>query len=229
MLDIVLYGRVNDRKKVEKVLIKYFNKVKIQFKIYSTPSSLEFMTDYLNDNRFHVFIACMDGSTTYMIKTHIYEMDNSLIIGYMSFPPTEDEINKNLLRNYEFSNISAHGEYAVKGKNTVDTILHNDIEYIKREEKKSIFHLKDGSKVYSDDELSKVELELGKEYFVRCGNKCVVNTLNIYKIYSLQGYPNKIEFVSGAKIPISRSYANIFLQSYSHLMPESVGLKSFDV
>lgn len=225
MLKIVLYGRVNSRKKVQEVLKEYFNKASIQLQIYNTSNSLKFMTDYLNNDEFHIFIACMDRNTIYMIKSNIYDMNNTLIVGHMSFPPRQDEIYKSLLRNYELSNVSIHGKYTVKSCE----ILRGDIEYIMGEGKESIFYLKDGSSISSDQELKKVEIELGKEYFIRCSNKCIVNILNIYKLYNSEGHLNKIELVSGSKIPVSRAYANRLMESYLQLTPESASLKKFDI
>lgn len=224
MLKIALYGRAKCRKKVEEILVQYFNKANIQLQIYNTSNSLKFMTDYLNDDEFRIFIACMDENTIYMIKTNIYEIDNSLIIGHMSFPPTEEEVYKSLFRNYELSNVSVHGKYAVKD----GEILRADIEYIRWEGNESIFYLKDGSAVSSDQELRKVETELGKKYFARCSNKCIVNILNIFRLYNSEGHLNKIELVSGSKIQVSRAYANRFLESYLKLTPESASLKMFD-
>lgn len=225
MLKIVLYGRVTSRNKVEEILKEYFDKASIQLQIYKTSNSLKFMTDYLNDDEFRIFIACMDINTMYMIKSNIYDVNNSLIVGYMSFPPRHDEIYKSLLRNYELSNVSIHGKYTVKD----GEIPRADIEYIKGEGKKSVFYLKDGSSVLSDQELRKVEMGLDKEYFIRCSYNCIVNLLNIYKMYNFQGHLNNIELVSGSKIQVSRAYAKRFLDSYLQLTPESASLRKFDV
>lgn len=220
MLKIALYGRLKDQKIIRDILTSPLMENNISFEFYDASNSPEFIKKYLFDNDFRLFIACLDNKTSYIIRSYSDANDSHLIFGSMSFPPTPDEINEELLKNHDLSGTCPHGEYIIKKSNTKLKILHEDIEYINAENGKTIIHFKSGDTETVSKRMSNVANELNRKYFVKCSNGFMVNVFNVRKIHKVSKDTSKIELVSGAEIPLAKSYTNMFFEAYSLSVPE---------
>lgn len=229
MLKIVLYSNITERKIIEKVLSQALKGNNISFKIHYTNNASRFMKDYFPDSSFKLFIACVDGSIIYMIRSQASPEASRITSGSIGFPPTPSEINKNLLRNYELSNVCPHRVYHANDGESSCEILHEDIEYIKFEKNKSVIYLKNGRAETIPKGIKAVLSELNGKYFVKCCMGYVVNIFNIRKIYYYtRSRLNMLELMSGAKIPQSKSGNDRFLNSYLLSFPEYASLKILD-
>ncbi len=217
MLKIALYGRLKDQKIIRDALTSPLMENNISFEFHDASNSPEFIKSYLFDNDFKLFIACIDNMTSYIIRSYSDANDSHLIFGSMSFPPTPDEIKEKLLKNHDLSGTCPHGEYIIKTKLK---IRHEDIEYINAENGKTIIHLKNGDTETVSKRMSNVANELNGKHFVRCSNGYMVNVFNVRKIHKVSKDTSKIELVSGAEIPLARSYTNVFFEAYSLSIPE---------
>ncbi len=220
MLKIALYGKLTDQKIIRKALTSPLMENNISFEFYNASNSPKFIKDYLFDSDFKLYIACINNETSYIIRSYSDTNNSHLIFGSMSFPPTLDEINEELIKNHDLSGICPHGEYTLKKYNTELKILHEDIEYINAENGKTIIHLKNGGTETIPKRMSSIIKELNRKYFVRCANGYMVNVFNVHKIHRVNKETSEIEMLSGTKIPLSRSYTNVFFEAYSLSVPE---------
>lgn len=214
MFKIVLYGSSSDRTQMEHALSEAFKEKNLSFKIYSASNSLKFLVDYLYNNDYQIFVTCIDGQASYIIKTY-NNLDIQLchfVSGSISFPLTLDEIHEKIIKNIELSKLCPYGVYIAKNYNTIHKILHEDIEFIHREKTKSVFYLKNGDTITSSKNIGKIADELNRNYFVKCCKGYLVNIFNIYKVNTKC---NCIELHSGKTIPMSKTNFKNFIKSYS--------------
>jgi len=219
MIKIALYGDTAVLKIVEDILSSTFEKNNISFEIYTTSKSLVFMRSYLPNHDFKIYIVCRGEKTSYILRSYKKEQASDLIFGKISFPPTSDEINENLLRNHELSKVCPYREYILKSKNIQRKILHEDIEYIEAEGHKTIFHLKNGDTETTSQNMGLILYRLNAKYFVKCSRKYVVNIFNIHKIRKTDGVQDIIELMSGVEIPLTNKHSKEFFSAYSLPVP----------
>ncbi len=224
MLKIALYGRLTDQKIIRDALTSPLMENDISFEFHDASNSPEFIKNYLFDDSFRLYIACINNETSYIIRSYSDRHSSHLIFGSMSFPPTSDEINEKLLKNHELSGTCPHREYIIKKHNNELKILHENIEYISTENDKTVIHLKNGDTETVSKRMGKVGKELNGKYFVRCCNGYMVNVFNVHKIHKVNKDTSKIELVSGAMIPLTRASTNVFFEAYSMSVPEINGL-----
>lgn len=219
MLKIALYGRLIDQKIIRDALTSPLMENNISFEFHDASNSSKFIKNYLFNNGFRLFIACINNETSYIIRGYSDPHSSHLIFGSMSFPPTLDEINEKLLKNHDLSSTCPHREYIIKKNNTELKILHEDIEYISTENDKTVIHLKNGDTETVSKRIGNVGKELNGKYFVRCHKGYMVNVFNVHKIHKINKGTSKIELVSGATIPLARANTNVFFEAYSMSVP----------
>ncbi len=115
MLKILLYGSARERKILEEALQKPLKENKVSFNIQYLSNPQQLMKNYLLDSSYRIIVACLDGSTSYVIKGDNKTVSN-IITGIMDFPPTPEEIDEKLMRNRELASFYSSGEYTVPDK-----------------------------------------------------------------------------------------------------------------
>lgn len=88
-------------------------------------------------------------------------------------------------------------------------IYLENIMYAERSGKKTVLHLKDGTRVEIGEKISELADMLNSAEFVRCHNSFIVS-LSGMKKYSRQ----KIEMEDGAEVPISRPYISAVKEAF---------------
>jgi hypothetical protein len=207
MLKTAIFGSPKDQEAIKNTLIPFFEGNNISFEFHDASNSIKFMNTYLFNNTFKIIITCLRDKTSYIIKSYGNHNVSRFIFGSMSFPPTLEEINKNLFKNHDLSSTCPYKEYIIKKHNKSRKILHEDIEYLQAEKNKTIIHLKNGDTETISKHMGKVANELNINYFVKCCSGYMVNIYNMNKIYKVSKYSYKLELKSGEKIPVS--YKNI--------------------
>lgn len=119
MIKIALYGDTQRLEQIKSVLLQCLSEKNISISFYITSNTLKYMTDILNDNEFKLQISYLDGEVWYIIKICKSTQNSPTIFGKLSFPPTPEEINEMILKNYELSNIPVHGKYTVKSGDNI--------------------------------------------------------------------------------------------------------------
>jgi len=89
--------------------------------------------------------------------------------------------------------------------------LHEDIEYISRENGECVFHLKNGEKESVNKTLNKLSSELGMKYFVKCGNDYIVNIFNVVKLNKPENF---IKLESGTILHIKEEHFTKLFKAY---------------
>jgi len=228
MLKILLYGSAGERKILEEALQKSLKENKISFNIHYLSNSQQFMKKYLFNRDYRLIVACMDGSTSYIIKGDGSKAGSYVVTGTMSFPPTPEEIDDELMRNPELASFYSSGEYTVTHLGFTHKIPYEEIDYIQRDNKKTIMHLTNGDKEIISKGIGKVNTEINKKYFAQCCIGVIVNTRNVNKIHRYGNDSRVIEFKSGTKVLMTKGYFKKFTEAYSMSVSRLAGLRTLD-
>ncbi len=89
--------------------------------------------------------------------------------------------------------------------------MHEDIEYISRENGECVFHLKNGEKESVNKTLNKLSSELEMKYFVKCGNDYIVNIFNVVKLNKPENF---IKLESGTILHIKEEHFTKLFKAY---------------
>ncbi len=167
-------------------------------KILLYGSAQELMENYMFNKYYRLIVACLDGSTAYVIKGDGSKYGSYVVKGTMSFPPMPEEIDEKLMRNPKLAGFYSSGEYTVTHQGLTRKIPYEEIDYIQRDNKKTIMHLTNGEKEVISKGMGKVNDEINRKYFVKCCIGVIVNTRNIHKIHRSEKNSRVIEFKSGS-------------------------------
>lgn len=228
MLKILLSGSAEERKILKEALLQPLKEYEISFNIHNLSNPEKFKRSYLFNDDYNLIIMCLDGSTNYIFKGHSGTPLLYIVTGILSFPPTPEEIDERLMRNPELANFFSPGEYTVTHHDSTRKIPYEDIDYIQSNDKKTIMHLSNGETETISKNIGKVKAEINREYFEKCSMGVIVNTRNIYKIHSPGRNYRVIEFKSGAKAVLDRSYFDKFRKAYSRSVSKLASLKVLD-
>jgi len=226
MLIVVLYGSTGERRQMKGVLSRYFNENNIPFKLRQASSSAQFMNDYLFNHKIHLFMICIGGEITCILKSyndfnlHTSRYTTDTVKFPLTYDDVGDKIGKKLKLSYFYnwkgketrlSLICPYGTYTLKNRKGVRKILHEEIEYIHREEKgKSVIHLSNGETETTYKSLNQLERELDRKYFVKCNKKYLINFLNIYMVNDNW---DGVYMKSGIEIPFTKKGLKMFYKS----------------
>lgn len=217
MIKIVLLGNVSDRKQTELALSQYFTEKNISFEFHHATSAVKFLGDYLFNKGFRLFLICSDKKLAYIIK--IYDnfdiKTTHMISGTLELPPTPGEIEEKLIKNIELSSVCPYGYYYVNNHTVFRKILHEDIEYIQRENNITVIHLRNGETVSTIKNINKISNELKRKYFVKCGKGCIINLFNVKTVNKDL---NTVELKSGIKIPLKKNYFQKIVKAFAFAM-----------
>ncbi len=227
MLKILLYGSAEERKILEEALQKPLKKNKISFNIHYLSNLQQLMKNYLLNSSYRLIVACLDGSTTYVIKDGSMPVSH-IITGILGFPPTPEEIDAKLIRNRELASFYSSGEYTVTHRSFTRKIPYEEIDYIQSDNKKTIMHLTNGDTEIISKNIGKVNAEINRKYFAKCRIGVIVNICNIHKIQRSENDSRVIEFKSGAKVIMTRGYFKKFRDTYSMSVSGLADLKILD-
>ncbi len=227
MLKILLYGNAEERKILEEALQKPLKENKISFDIHYLSNPRQLMKNYLFNSSYRLIVVCMDGSTAYVIKGDNMPASH-IVTGTMSFPPSTEEIDERLMRNPELASFYSPGEYTLTQQDSTRKIPYEEIDYLQKDNKKTIMFLTNGDKEIISKNISKVITEIDRKYFAKCCSGVIVNTRNIYKIHRSGKTGRIIEFKSGSKVVMAEGYYNNFREVYSMLVPRLADLKALE-
>lgn len=213
MLKIALHCNIWERKEVEPALTAYLTEKNIAFEICNVDSASEFLSYYFFQKDFKILLICNNEKLLYIIKTyHNFDKNNMhTISGILELPLSPDSIGKKLFNNIKNTDICPYGIYKVNTRAVYRKILHEDIEYIKWVENKSLIHLRNGTTEETTKSINKIKKELNERYFVVCCKGYIVNIFNIKKVNK---DTNSIELKSGTKIPLTKRHFQVFLRGY---------------
>lgn len=125
---------------------------------------------------------------------------------YLPKPITIEKLEETILRLFNDIEYSSHKKYIKIGNNQT-IICENDIEYIKRDGMKIVFHTnKQDYETYSS--FKKIQLNLPQN-FVRCHKSFIVN---INKISNIETSSNTISFENNSHCLIGPKYKNNFME-----------------
>ncbi len=227
MLKILLYGSARERKILEEALQKPLKENKVSFNIQYLSNPQQLMKNYLLDSSYRIIVACLAGSTSYVIKGDNKTVSN-IITGIMDFPPTPEEIDEKLMRNRELASFYSSGEYTVTHRSFTRKIPYEEIDYIQSDNKKTIMHLTNGDTEIIQKGIRKVNAEIDRKYFAKCCIGVIVNTRNIHKIHRSEKNSRVIELKSGAKVVMTEGYFKKFAEAYSMSVSKLADLKTLD-
>ena len=228
MLKILLYGSAEERQVLEDALQKPLKENEISFNIRYLSNPQQLMKNYMLNRHYKLIVACMDGRTSYVIKGDSNKPDSYIAKGTMSFPPTHEEIDENLMRNPELASFYSSGEYTVTHSGFKRKISYEEIDYIQADNKKTILYLTNGDKEIISKNMGKVNSEINRKYFVKCCTGIIVNTRNIRKIHRSEEKSRIIELKSGARVIMTKIYFDNFLKVYSMSVSRLANLKTLD-
>lgn len=226
MLKILLYGSAAEQKILEEALKRPLEEYKISFKIKYLSSLQQLMKNHLLNNGCSLIVACMEGSTVYVIKGN--GPDSDIITGTMGFPPTPEEIDDRLMKNPELARFYSSGEYTLTEQGRTRKIPYEDIDYIKSNNKKTIIYLTNGNTETISKNIDEVEAEINRKYFAKCCLGHVVNTRNIYKIHAWDKNSKVLELKSGAEVVLSSVYFDKLRGIYKMAVSRDANLKNLD-
>lgn len=125
---------------------------------------------------------------------------------YLAKPITIEKLEETILRLFNDIENSSYKKYIKIGNNQT-IICENDIEYIKRDGMKIVFHTnKKDYETYSS--FKKIQLNLPQN-FVRCHKSFIVN---INKISNIETSSNTISFENNSHCLIGPKYKNNFME-----------------
>jgi len=228
MLKILLYGSAQECKILEEALQPPLKENKISFSFRSLSNPQELMENYMFNRYCRLIVACLDGSTAYVIKGDGSKHDYYIAKGTMSFPPTPEEIDEELMRNPELASFYSSREYIVTHRGFTRKIPYMEMDYIQSDNKKTIIHLTNGDREVISKNIGKINDEINRKYFVKCCIGVIVNTRNIHKIHHSEKSSRFIEFKSGAKVLMTEVYFKKFAETYSMSVSRLADLKTLD-
>ncbi len=228
MLKILLYGSAEERKILEEALQKPLKENKISFDIHYLSNPQQLMKNYLLNSSYRLIMACLDDSTSYVIKGGSSMPGSYVVTGVLAFPPTPEEIDEKLMRNRELASFYSSGEYAVTHRGLTHKIPYEEIDYLQSDNKKTIMHLTNGDTEIIQKGIGKVNAEINRKYFAKCCIGVIVNTRNIRKIHRSEKNSRIIELKSGAKVVMTEGYFKKFAEAYSMSVSKLADLKTLD-
>lgn len=212
MIKIVICGNKKEIKQIEDILVQCLKEISDPIEIYHVSSPLYLMRDYLSEMSYKLFIISSKDSITYMVNAYTnFDLGISrYIAGEIKFPLTCKKINKSLAEKIKSSWTCPYGSYILRRKGELQRILHEEIEYIHREKKKSIIYLSNGESEPIAKSTTKIAKELDKSHFIKCSKGYIVNFFNIDKIDMSR---KVVRMKCGAEIPISSRGLREFLKA----------------
>lgn len=199
---IALCGDAEKRKQMEGVLSKCLEKNDIPFKIHHVSDSQQFVSSFLLENDFRLFMMSAKGTISYMLKIYnnFDQQSSCYIPGTLKFPLTQVEFTKHMLEVFKLSHVCPYGAYAAKNAKMSRIILHEDIQFIYKKKRKSVIFLYNGESVEVTSSHAQILKELDSNYFAKCSKGFIVNFFSIEQISD--DYKTLL-MKSGAIIPMS--------------------------
>jgi len=213
MLKIALYCDVQSQKQVEPELIEYMTEKNIPFEIYHVGSASEFLSNYFFQNDFQLLLVCENNCLSYIMKTY-HNFDKKymhMVSGILDLPLNPDIIKKELLDNIENTYRCPYGIYTISNRTILHRILHEEIEYIRRVNDKSVIYLRNGETEEIRKSINTIRKELNEKYFVKC---CKGYLVNIFNIKKANKDTHTIELKSGVRIPLTKRHFKEFIRTY---------------
>ena len=211
---IALYGNYKKLNQIEDVLSGYLDENVVPYEIHRISDSEQFLREFLTKDDYLLFIISEKGSVSYLLKIYknFDRKTSRYAYGKLNYPLTQNELSSRIIEAVKSSHTCPYGVYAAQNTKLSCLIQHADIEYIHKENSKSIFYLCSGETIEVPDSLSWVFTMLDTNYFIKCSKGYIINFFNIEKVSD--DYKSII-MKSGAEIPMSRIGKKQFLKSLS--------------
>ena len=156
----------------------------------------------INKNAYIIFAT---GHIEYVIMAYKYKT-----FDYLPKPITLERLQETILRLFSDMENSINTKY-IKIGNSQNIVRENDIEYIKRDGMKLVYHT--ASKEYEAySSFNKIQHNLPNN-FVRCHKSFIVN---INKIADVEIASNKISFENNNHCLIGPKYKNNFMEVFNN-------------
>lgn len=207
---------------LSKLFIKHNLDAKISFKTDSTSKLLKYVSCNSVDVLF-LDITLKDKNVGLDVATEIRKINKNLRLifttghfeyvmeayklntfDYLVKPISEDKLEETLLRLIDYMDNSNNNFIKINGNTFVN---QDDIQYIKKEGMKLIYHTKNGE-YQSYNSFSKIENEL-PDGFVRCHKSFIANVSNISRV---EANTNTIFFNNTDRCYIGPKYKNNFME-----------------
>lgn len=181
---VMLHGSSQKCSQAEQVLMQALGKYEPTMKIEKAKSPKHFMETYAKGTLFSIYIIFLDNTAEFLANAyHDYQHKTSLWCrGTLSLPLDPLEIEKKLSEYVRIRIVCPYGAYYLKNRTVFRKIIHEDIEYISKENKKCVFHLKNGETESEWTNLKKIRDNLDMKLFVKCGKKYIINIFNVAKM-----------------------------------------------
>ena len=169
--------------------------------LQSSMDGLQIANTVRNKNK-DCYIIFITGHSEYVFLAYKYKT-----FDYLCKPITKERLEETVLRLFDdIKGTSSNNKYVrLDNKNTI--INANEIQYIKRDGMKLIFHTKSRDyEIYSS--FNKIQNQLPQN-FIRCHKSFIANISNITK---LEPTSNAIYFKNNQKCDIGPKYKNDFMK-----------------
>ena len=173
----------------------------LDIKLHSEKDGFEIAKTVREKNK-DCYIIFITGYFEYVLQSFKYKT-----FDYICKPITKDRLEETVLRLFDDINNSTSNKRYIRLDNKNTIIDENEIQYIKRDGMKIIFHTKSRDyEVYSS--FAKIQDQLPKN-FIRCHKSFIANVNNISK---LEPASNMIYFNSEHKCDIGPKYKEDFMK-----------------
>lgn len=167
-------------------------------------SGLDIAKELRKTNK-NAYIIFTTAHIEYVIMAYKYKT-----FDYLPKPITIERLEETILRLFNDIENSKSGKY-IKIGNTQNIIREDDIEYIKRDGMKLVYHTSNKEyETYSS--FNKIQDDL-PDNFVRCHKSFIVN---VSKISNIEVSSNKISFENNSHCLIGPKYKNNFMEVFNN-------------
>ena len=197
----VSFATTSDTELLSYIKNNHIDVLVLDIKLHGENDGLQIANKVREQNK-DCYIIFVTGHSEYVFLAYQYKT-----FDYLCKPVTKVRLEETVLRLFDDINRSTSNKKYIKLDNKNTIIDENEIEYIKRDGMKIIFHTPSRDyEVYSS--FAKIQDQLPKN-FVRCHKSFIANVNNISKLESAS---NLIHFSDNHKCDIGPKYKNDFMK-----------------
>lgn len=184
MIKIGIYSNDSAQKRdIKKFMVEYFENLNIEFEIsYIRTKSkvLKNITDKFM--KLNIVMICDADKIIYVKRNDISigKSSNYQAIGWIDSPLNNEKIDEIIFN--EGKNNCPHGLFQLNTRKVIRAIEYEDIEYIKKVERKTLIYLTDNETEETNEAVKSIKSKLSEEFFADCIRGHLINFYNIKKI-----------------------------------------------
>ena len=163
------------------------------------------IAEELRKTNINAYIIFTTGHLEYVMMAYKFKT-----FDYLPKPITFERLEETILRLFNDLENSHRNKY-IKIGNTQTIVCENDIQYIKRDGMKLVFHT-DSQEYETYSSFNKIQTSL-PDNFVRCHKSFIVN---INKISNIEASSNIISFGNNSHCLIGPKYKNNFMEVFDN-------------